>query len=88
MLFRSTDDQSRNRRMGLALAAGKEVKGIEHDIGQVVEGVYAAAAVHHLARRLGVDMPITEQIYRILYQGLAPRAAVEVLMTRALRSES
>ncbi len=88
LVLTCTDDQSRNRRMGLALAAGKAVKSIEHDIGQVVEGVYAAVAVHHLARRLGVDMPITDQIYGILHQGLAPRAAVETLMTRALRSES
>ncbi|HVC38249.1 MAG TPA: NAD(P)H-dependent glycerol-3-phosphate dehydrogenase [Gammaproteobacteria bacterium] len=88
LVLTCTDDQSRNRRMGLALAAGKDVKSIEHDIGQVVEGVYAAKAVHHLARRLGVDMPITEQIYQILHQGVAPRVAVEALMTRALRSES
>jgi len=88
LVLTCTDDQSRNRRMGLALAAGKDVKRIERDIGQVVEGVYAAEAVQHLARRLGVDMPITEQIYRILYQGVAPRTAVETLMARALKSET
>ncbi|HVA54916.1 MAG TPA: NAD(P)H-dependent glycerol-3-phosphate dehydrogenase [Gammaproteobacteria bacterium] len=87
LVLTCTDDQSRNRRMGLALAAGKDVKHIERDIGQVVEGVYAAEAVQHLARRLSVDMPITEQIYRILYQGVAPRTAVETLMARALKSE-
>ncbi|HVC28496.1 MAG TPA: NAD(P)H-dependent glycerol-3-phosphate dehydrogenase [Gammaproteobacteria bacterium] len=88
LVLTCTDDQSRNRRMGLALAAGKDVKRIGREIGQVVEGVYAAEAVHHLARRLSVDMPITEQIYRILHQGVAPRTAVEALMTRALKSES
>jgi glycerol-3-phosphate dehydrogenase (NAD(P)+) len=88
LVLTCTDDQSRNRRLGLALAAGRNLKSIQHDIGQVVEGVYAAEAVHHLALRLEVDMPITEQIYRILHHKLAPRAAVEALMTRALRPES
>lgn len=88
LVLTCTDNQSRNRRLGLALAAGKRLKDIENDIGQVVEGVYAAEAVHHLAKRLGVDMPITEQIYRILYQDLTPRVAVEALMARAMKSES
>ncbi|MDE2196302.1 MAG: NAD(P)-dependent glycerol-3-phosphate dehydrogenase [Gammaproteobacteria bacterium] len=87
LVLTCTDDQSRNRRLGLRLAAGEERKAIEKDIGQVVEGIYAAAAVHKLAQRLGVDMPITEQIYRILYAGLAPRAAVEALMARELKHE-
>jgi glycerol-3-phosphate dehydrogenase (NAD(P)+) len=88
LVLTCTDNQSRNRQMGLALAAGKDIKSIERDIGQVVEGVYAAKAVYHLARRLDVDMPITEQIFRILHQGLAPRAAVEALMARAPKPES
>ncbi len=88
LVLTCTDDQSRNRRMGLALAAGKERKAIEREIGQVVEGVYAAEATHRLAKRLGVDMPITEQIYRILHENLAPRKAVEELMARALKSEN
>jgi glycerol-3-phosphate dehydrogenase (NAD(P)+) len=88
LVLTCTDDQSRNRRMGLALAAGKDVKNSTHAIGQVVEGIYAAEAVHHLAKRLNVEMPITEQIYRILYQDVAPRTAVEALMARALKSES
>jgi len=54
----------------------------------VVEGVYAAEAVHVLAKRLGVEMPICEQLYRILHQGLDPKAAVEALMSRALKSEA
>jgi len=82
-----TDDQSRNRRMGLALASGKSLAQVQRDIGQVVEGVYAAEAVHVLAARLAVDMPICEQVYRILHQGLEPRTAVEALMRRALKQE-
>ena len=64
-----------------------EIAPLERDIGQVVEGVYAAEAVHTLAHRLKVDMPITEQIYRILYAELSPRTAVETLMTRNLKAE-
>jgi len=88
LVLTCTDDQSRNRRFGLALAAGKDWKAIEQEIGQVVEGVAAAAAAHKLAKRLGVDMPITEQVYRILHEHLPPRAAVEALMARALKSET
>lgn len=88
LVLTCTDDQSRNRRMGLALASGRARADIERDIGQVVEGVPAAEAVHLLAQQLGIEMPITEHIYRILYENLAPRAAVEALMTRSLKAES
>jgi len=88
LVLTCTDDQSRNRRMGLGLATGKPVQQVAKDIGQVVEGVYAAEAVHVLAQRLGVEMPICEQLYRILHQGQDPRAAVEALMKRALKQES
>ncbi|MGH8400487.1 MAG: NAD(P)H-dependent glycerol-3-phosphate dehydrogenase [Gammaproteobacteria bacterium] len=88
LVLTCTDDQSRNRRMGLALAGGKDRASIEHDIGQVVEGVPAAEAVHLLAQRLGVEMPIVEYIYRILYENLSPRDAVEALMSRSLKSEA
>jgi len=87
LVLTCTDDQSRNRRLGLALAAGQDMQSAQAAIGQVVEGVAAAAAVHRLAKRLGVDMPITEQIYRILHEHLPPRVAVEALMARALKSE-
>ena len=88
LVLTCTDDQSRNRRMGLGLASGKSREQVARDIGQVVEGVYAAEAVHVLAQRLKVEMPISEQLYRILHQGLDPRAAVEALMNRALKQES
>ena len=88
LVLTCTDNQSRNRRMGLALAAGRIPRDIERDIGQVVEGVYAAEAVHLLAKRLGVEMPITEQIYHILYRGMSPRAAFDALMARSLKSET
>ena len=88
LVLTCTDDQSRNRRMGLGLASGKSRDQVQAEIGQVVEGVYAAEAVHVLATRLKVEMPISEQLYRILHQGLDPRAAVEALMNRALKQES
>lgn len=83
-----TDDQSRNRRMGLALAGGRNVDEITGEIGQVVEGVYAAKSVHAVAERRNIEMPICEQVYRILYEGVAPADAVNALMSRALKSES
>ncbi len=87
LVLTCTDDQSRNRRMGLGLASGKSREQVQQDIGQVVEGYYAAEAVHVLAQRLHVEMPICEQIYRILYEGLDPRSAVETLMRRSLKAE-
>jgi len=88
LVLTCTDDQSRNRRMGLALAAGQGAERAAAAIGQVVEGVKAAKAVHQQAQRLGVDMPIVEQIYRILYENVDPRDAVQALMGRASRSEN
>jgi len=87
LVLTCTDNLSRNRRMGLALAAGKTVAEAEAEIRQVVEGVKAADAVHTVAGQVGVEMPICEQIYRILYQGAEPEEAVATLMQRALKSE-
>lgn len=87
LVLTCTDDQSRNRRMGLALAAGKSAAEAAREIGQVVEGVMAAHAVHQVSLRHQVEMPICEQVYRILYQGATPESAVQALMTRDLKSE-
>jgi len=83
-----TDDQSRNRRMGLALATGRSADEIANEIGQVVEGVYAANSVYEVAARENIEMPICEQVYQILYAGAAPADAVTALMSRALKSEA
>ncbi len=88
LVLTCTDNLSRNRRMGLALAAGKTVEEAQEEIQQVVEGVKAAKAVHDVAEELGIEMPIANQVYRILYEGAAPREAVEALMTRELKPES
>jgi len=88
LVLTCTDNLSRNRRMGLALAAGKTVEEAQNEIRQVVEGVLAARAVHEVAEKLGIEMPICHQVYRILYEGASPREAVEALMSRELKSES
>jgi len=87
LVLTCSDDQSRNRRMGLALGKGKSLAQAKQEIGKVVEGVTTAKAVHDLAQELHVSMPITEQVYRVLYEGLAPREAVQNLMERAAKSE-
>lgn len=87
LVLTCTDNLSRNRRMGLALAAGKTIEEAQQEIQQVVEGVLAAKAVKKVADDLGVDMPICLALYRILYEGLSPREAVSTLMSRALTSE-
>jgi glycerol-3-phosphate dehydrogenase (NAD(P)+) len=88
LVLTCTDDQSRNRRCGLALAAGKSAAQAQSEIGQVVEGVLAARAVRDVARRLGVDMPISEQIYRVLYEGAPVRESVGALMGRSVKAET
>jgi glycerol-3-phosphate dehydrogenase (NAD(P)+) len=88
LVLTCTDDQSRNRRMGLGLASGRSVDDVATEIGQVVEGVHAANAVRVVATRLSVEMPICEQVYRILNEGLAPEDAVAALMSRAVGPET
>ena len=87
LVLTCTDNQSRNRRFGLALAAGKSVREALADIGQVVEGYSAARAVHEVARREHVDMPIVHGIYRILYENEPAKDVVRNLMTRPIRAE-
>ena len=87
LVLTCTDNLSRNRRMGLALAGGKTVTEAQQEIQQVVEGVMAAEAVKEVAEGLGIEMPICHQIYRILYEGAQPLEAVGALMGRQLTSE-
>jgi glycerol-3-phosphate dehydrogenase (NAD(P)+) len=87
LVLTCTDNQSRNRRFGLALAGGKSVDAALREIGQVVEGYTAALAVHAVARRENVDMPIAQGIYRILYENEPAKDVVKDLMTRPIRPE-
>ena len=70
LVLTCTDDQSRNRRFGRALAAGKPVEEAIAEIGQVVEGYHAAKAVHRVAEKHGVDMPICRHVYEVLHMGV------------------
>jgi glycerol-3-phosphate dehydrogenase (NAD(P)+) len=87
LVLTCTDNLSRNRRMGLALASGKSIAEAQEEIQQVVEGVTAAEAVHEVAEHLGIEMPICYQVYRIIHDGASPREAVGALMGRDLKSE-
>jgi glycerol-3-phosphate dehydrogenase (NAD(P)+) len=88
LVLTCTDDLSRNRRFGKALAGGTPAPAALQAIGQVVEGYYGARAVHQVARRLAVEMPIVEQVYDVLYEGLSPRRAVANLMSRPIMAEN
>lgn len=87
LVLTCTDDQSRNRRFGLLLAKGLSSADAQREIGQVVEGVKAALAVRTVAARVGVEMPITDQVYAMLYEGRDAREAVRTLMGRGLKRE-
>ncbi len=87
LVLTCTDDQSRNRRLGLAMAAGQSPAEAQRAIGQVVEGVQAARAVRRVAARVGVEMPIAEQVFRVLHEQGDVREAVRALMGRDLKRE-
>ncbi len=87
LVLTCTDNQSRNRRFGLLLAAGKSMDEAAAEIGQVVEGVKAAKAVHDVAAREGIDMPIINAVHGILHEGLPVADAVKRLLGRELKPE-
>jgi len=82
LVLTCTGDLSRNRRVGLGLGRGEALAAILAGLGHVAEGVAAAQAAHALAGALGVDLPICEAVYRVLYENLPPRRAVEALLAR------
>ncbi len=87
LVLTCTDNQSRNRRFGLLLGQGKGVEEAMQAIGQVVEGFRNAKEVFNLAQRVGVEMPITEQIYQVLYQGKNVKLAAQDLLGRERKDE-
>ncbi len=87
LVLTCTGDLSRNRQVGLALGQGRTLDAILADMNQVAEGVRSTRSVHDLSRRLGVEMPIVEQVHAVLYEGKDPRRATIDLMTRAPRPE-
>lgn len=87
LVLTCTDNQSRNRRFGLALASGRQVDEILAEIGQVVEGMQTAREVRALAMANQVEMPICEQVYRLLFKGCSPMQAVRTLLERDPKAE-
>jgi len=87
LLLTCTDNQSRNRRMGLAIGQGKSIESAQAEIGQVVEGIQAARLIFSLAQEQQIEMPIIEQVHHVLYQKLSPQKAVENLLSREYKTE-
>ena len=80
-------DLSRNRRVGMELASGKSLESIVGSMRMVAEGVETTRAAVDLARRMNIEMPITEQMYAILQEGKPPKDAIRQLMDRSLKPE-
>jgi glycerol-3-phosphate dehydrogenase (NAD(P)+) len=87
LILTCTDNTSRNRRLGLGIGEGRGPRAVLTELGQEAEGFATAREVHELAGRVRVEMPICEQVYRVLFEGLAPQAAVEALLKREPKAE-
>jgi len=87
LVLTCTGNLSRNRAVGLQLAEGRALPDILEGLGHVAEGVACCEAVRVRARTLGVDMPLTDVVAQVLFEGLPPRQAVERLLARGPREE-
>jgi glycerol-3-phosphate dehydrogenase (NAD(P)+) len=87
LVLTCTDNQSRNRRFGLALGNGMSIEDAMSEIGQVVEGYRNTKEVHILSRRMGVEMPICEQVYEVLYNNKSAKEAALTLLARDQTTE-
>jgi len=87
LVLTCTADLSRNRTVGLKIGKGVSLEEITGSTNMVAEGIRTARSAYELARKMGVEMPITSQVYQILYEGKQPREAVRELMTRGLKAE-
>jgi glycerol-3-phosphate dehydrogenase (NAD(P)+) len=88
LVLTCTGGLSRNRQVGIQLGQGKSIDEILGDMRMVAEGVKTAQSVHDLTVRMGVDMPICEGVYQILYEGKKPAQALQDLMNRELKREN
>lgn len=88
LVLTCTDNQSRNRRTGIALGKGQDLETTIKEIGQVVEGVTSAKEVVALAKKQNIDMPITEQVYNVLYRQAPVQDAVNALFNRTIKTEN
>jgi glycerol-3-phosphate dehydrogenase (NAD(P)+) len=87
LILTCTGDLSRNHTVGKKIGAGQKLREILAEMRMVAEGVKTARSVYNLSRKLGVEMPISHEIYHILYDDLSPREALQKLMTRDLKQE-
>ena len=87
LVLTATGDLSRNRTVGMRIASGMPIEGILAQLGHVAEGVPSARVARALARKHGIDMPITEAVCGVLFEGLAPMTAVQGLLAREARQE-
>ena len=87
LMATSASRLSRNLRLGLMLGQGKGLQDSLQSLGQVAEGMPTCEAAYQLSRKLGICMPITEQIHSVLYNGKSPKQAVFDLMTRDFKDE-
>jgi glycerol-3-phosphate dehydrogenase (NAD(P)+) len=87
LVLTCTDDKSRNRRFGLGIGRGQAIPDVLKDIGQEVEGLITSKEVMMMAKKYSVEMPICEQVYEIVHNGVAPDIAVKTLLERAAAFE-
>lgn len=87
LVLTCTGELSRNRTVGMRLGRGESLRAILKEMRMVAEGVRTTRSVYHLAKRLGVVMPICSEVYHVLYQGADLRGAVDRLMQRELKEE-
>jgi len=88
LVLTCTGELSRNRRVGLELGKGRPLEAVLGEMNQVAEGVKTAQSARDLSRKTGVELPICDQVYAILFEGKEPKRAVVELMTRAPKAES
>ena len=88
LILTCTDNQSRNRRFGLGLGSGKSQTEIIAEIGQEIEGINTARELFNISKNHNIDMPITEQVYKIIHQNHDPATAVQLLLQRNPKAES
>ncbi len=87
LVLTATGDLSRNRRFGIYIGQGLSVNNALEKVGQVVEGYKTVKALEKLSKEKNIDLPITEAVYNVLYNGLNPKEAVKLLMTRQPKKE-
>ncbi|MDD4237929.1 MAG: NAD(P)H-dependent glycerol-3-phosphate dehydrogenase [Desulfotomaculaceae bacterium] len=87
LIVTCTSMHSRNRRAGMAIGRGKSLEEALEEVGMIVEGVRTTRAARRLSELYGVNMPITEQMYEVLFEGFSPKTAVNKLMTRGKKHE-